>query len=112
MEKIKILADSTCDLSDELTMENDISLIPFYVTLGEERYRDRETLTTSKLYQYVDEHGELPKTSAPTPEDYRRFFQQYVEEGYQIIYIYVFLLIFPLDTRMPVLRPESLLKAR
>lgn len=87
MEKIKILADSTCDLSDELIMENDISLIPFYVTLGEERYRDRETLTTSKLYQYVDEHGELPKTSAPTPEDYRRFFQQYVEEGYQIIYI-------------------------
>ena len=87
MEKIKILADSTCDLSDELIMENDISLIPFYVTLGEERYRDRETLTASKLYQYVDEHGELPETSAPTPEDYRRFFRQYVEEGYQIIYI-------------------------
>lgn len=111
MEKIKILADSTCDLSDELIMENDISLIPFYVTLGEERYRDRETLTTSKLYQYVDEHGELPKTSAPTPEDYRRFFQQYVEEGYQIIYICISS-DFSSDTRMPVLRPGSLLKAR
>ncbi|HOA41688.1 MAG TPA: DegV family protein [Halanaerobiales bacterium] len=87
MEKIKILADSTCDLSEEILKENNISLIPFYVTIGEEKYKDRETLTTRELYQYVEKHGELPKTSAPTPEDFRRFFQQYVEEGYQIIYI-------------------------
>ncbi|MGB4006931.1 MAG: DegV family protein, partial [Halanaerobiales bacterium] len=65
MEKIKILADSTCDLSEEILKENNISLIPFYVTIGEEKYKDRETLTTRELYQYVEKHGELPKTSAP-----------------------------------------------
>lgn len=87
MKKIKIMADSTCDLSNDLISKHDIPIIPFYVTIGEEKYRDEEKeLTTERLYQYVDKYGELPKTSAPTPADYDEFFRSYIEQGYELIY--------------------------
>ena len=84
MKKIKILADSTCDLSTDLISKHDIPIIPYYVTIAEEKYRDEEKeLRTESLYQYVDKYGELPKTSAPSPADYNNFFSSYVEQGYE-----------------------------
>lgn len=88
MKKIKVLADSTCDLSTDLISKYDIPIIPYYVTIAEEKYRDEEKeLRTESLYQYVDKYGELPKTSAPSPADYNNFFSSYVEQGYELIYI-------------------------
>ena len=37
---IKILSDSTCDLSLELIQKYDISIIPLYVRLGDAEYLD------------------------------------------------------------------------
>ena len=39
MEKIKILADSTCDLSEEILKENNISLILFMLPLERKNIR-------------------------------------------------------------------------
>ena len=37
---IKILSDSTCDLSKELTERYNIQIIPLYVRLGDKEYKD------------------------------------------------------------------------
>ena len=37
---VKIIADSTCDLSKELIEKYDIAIIPLYVRLGDEEYLD------------------------------------------------------------------------
>ena len=34
MPKVKIIADSTCDLSRELLERYDVAVVPLYVTLG------------------------------------------------------------------------------
>ena len=66
---VKILADSTCDLSPELIRQYDIGIIPLYVHLGEEEYKDGVNIWPDDLYKWSDEHGATPKTAAPGIED-------------------------------------------
>ena len=55
MRPVKIFTDSTADLSIELRKQYNISLIPLYVTIGGQTYRDQIDIDTSKLYELVDE---------------------------------------------------------
>lgn len=87
MYKIKIFTDSTCDLSEELMQENDISVVPLYINFGDQSYRDGVDITTKELYEKVDVLGTLPKTAAPSPLDYINAFKPYIQDGYEIVYI-------------------------
>lgn len=61
---VKVISDSTCDLSQELTERYDIDIIPLHVVLGEEEYLDGVTITPEQLYAWSDAHKSTPKTSA------------------------------------------------
>jgi DegV family protein with EDD domain len=63
---VKILSDSTCDLSDELIVKYGIEIIPLYVRLGDVEYLDGINITPKELYEWSDAHGETPKTAAPS----------------------------------------------
>lgn len=87
MYKVKIFADSTCDLSGQMLAENEISVVPLYITFDGLSYKDGVDMDTAGLYSKVDELGVLPKTAAPTPADFKNAFAPYIDEGYDIIYI-------------------------
>lgn len=84
---VKLLADSTCDLSPELVARYDIGIIPLYVNFGTNSYRDNVDITPRELYRRVKENGLLPMTSAPTPQDYLTEFAKYIDQGMDVIYI-------------------------
>ena len=46
---VKILADSTCDLSPSLVSRYKIGIIPLYVHLGEKEYKDGVDITPPAL---------------------------------------------------------------
>ena len=83
--KIKITADSTADLNKELCEKFDISIVPLFVTLGEDVFVDGETINPDMIYDYVKKTKKLPKTSAVNGEQYREQFQKYFDEGYDAI---------------------------
>lgn len=86
MNKVIILSDSTCDLSEKLIKENDVKLIPLYVSFDADIYKDGEEITPSKLYELVKEKKKLPKTSACSIGDFIKVFKKYLDEGYDIFY--------------------------
>ena len=43
--KVKIISDSTCDLSQELTAKYDIDILPLHILLGENEFRDGKDTT-------------------------------------------------------------------
>ncbi len=86
MHKIKLVTDSTCDLSQQLIKEHDIAVVPLYVIFPGEEYRDNVDLTTPKMYELVREKGILPKTAAASPGDIQAVFERYLQEGYQILF--------------------------
>ena len=87
MNKIKLISDSTCDLSQALLEKHDIDIVPLYVNFNDESYKDLFDLQTEKMYELVDKHGILPKTSAASPGDFHQVFKTYLEQGCKIIYI-------------------------
>lgn len=82
---VKIIADSTCDLSQDLLIKYDISILPLHVLLGEEEYLDGRTITPDKIYEWSDVHKTTPKTSAPSLTEAMELMKPYVEEEREIV---------------------------
>lgn len=86
METIAITSDSTCDLSAEQVASNEIGIMPLSVILGDKTYRDGIDVVPADIFRYFEETGNLPKTAAPSVEDYINLFRPYVEEGKEVIH--------------------------
>jgi len=80
---VKILTDSTSDLSPALVERYNIGVIPLKVHFGGESLTDDFNFTPADLFARVEAHGELPKTSAPSVGDFLERF----ESSEQGIYI-------------------------
>ena len=86
-KNIAITADSTCDLPDSYVKENEITVIPLSILLGDKVYHDGVDIKPADIYKYVDEHSTLPKTSAVTPAEYHEVFKRLTDEGKKVVHI-------------------------
>lgn len=88
MEKIKLLADSACDLATEVAKENDIRIIPFKLTLDGENYiDDKFDITPEEFYKTLRETDATPKTAQITPLIFEEVFREELENADEIIFI-------------------------
>jgi len=87
MNKIKIVTDCTSDLSNEMYEQHNIHVMSLYVSIGEENYRDKIDITPEIMFQKVDELNVMPKTSALIPNDFQKVFKEYIDKGYDVLYI-------------------------
>lgn len=69
MNSIRIVTDSTCDLSIDLLKAYDISVIPLMISMGEVTKKDVIEVTPDEIYKWSDKTGQTPKTAAPTLGD-------------------------------------------
>lgn len=82
---VKIISDSTCDLSHELLDKYDISILPLHILLGEEEYEDGQNITIQEIYDWSEAHKDTPKTSAPSIDRAIELFEPYVKKGDEIV---------------------------
>ena len=82
---VKIISDSTCDLSEELVKRYDITILPLHILLGDEEYLDGVNITPQEIFDWSDEHKTTPKTSAPSAEQAVELLKPYVEKGQEVI---------------------------
>lgn len=82
---VKIISDSTCDLSPELLERYEIDILPLHILLGEKEYKDGKNITPDQIYTWSDANKTTPKTSAPALEDAMEIFRPYVEAGREIV---------------------------
>ena len=87
MNKVKILADSTADLSLELYKKHDIDRVYCSVSFGEKVYTDTIDITLEELYANVKKVGSLPHTAAVPPTDFEEYFKKQIEAGYDVVYV-------------------------
>ena len=66
---VRILSDSTCDLSKDLLEKYNIAIVPLHIILGEKDYKDGLDITVDEIYQWADANNATPKTSAVSPEE-------------------------------------------
>ena len=82
-----ITADSTCDLSPELLERYRIRTMPLTILLGDESYRDGLDFTPDDMYARYHKDGTLPKTAAPSVQDFLDFFGPMIEQGCEIVHL-------------------------
>ncbi|MBP3650852.1 MAG: DegV family protein [Clostridia bacterium] len=82
---VKIISDSTCDLSQELLERYDIAVLPLQVTLGDESYEDGINITVDEIYQWADENKTTPKTAAPAIETAASVLAPWLDAGNDLI---------------------------
>ena len=87
MRPYRIISDSACDLSDELIKENDIAILPYYLSMDGETYlKDRVELDRDQFYGWMAQNtGKYPKTSMPTVMDLMDMFTAAGEAGEDVI---------------------------
>ncbi len=78
---IKIMADSTCDLSDEVLEMYDISLAPLTINIDGKMYKDRVDIQPDEFYGMMEALPEFPTTGMPSPAEYLKIIKQAVDSG-------------------------------
>ena len=82
-----ITADSTVDLSPDLLERYRIRTIPLTILLGDESYRDGLDFTPDDMYVRYHADGTLPKTAAPSVQDFLDFFGALTAQGCEIVHL-------------------------
>lgn len=85
-ERVALVTDSSCDLSDEQLARYDIRLVPLRLSTSKGDMRDRLDIQPDELYRIMQ--TELPKTSLPQPGDISAVLRQLESEGCQrVLYL-------------------------
>lgn len=89
MAGVRIVTDSTSDISQEEAKELGIIVVPLKVFFGREVFLDGVDLTPSVFFEKLQGSKELPTTSQPTPGEFVEHYQPLVEEGVSIISVHI-----------------------
>lgn len=86
MGKVKIIADSTCDLSKDLIEEYGIQIIPLCIVMNDKSYYDGEEISPDEIYAWADANKTTPKTAAVTFEYGSKILKPLMEAQEEIIF--------------------------
>ncbi len=81
MSKIRIVTDSTADLSQELVERYQIKVVPLDVLIEGTAYKDKIDLTNEEFYEILRSIKDLPTTSQPSPAVFADVYRELAAEG-------------------------------
>ena len=84
---IKILVDSSSELTKKEAEEKGFLFVPISVNIGGREYRDGVDLTKDKFYDLLVNSGEFPQTSQPSPQAFLELFEQAKKNGDEVVAI-------------------------
>lgn len=84
---IRIVVDSSADYQAEEIREKNLDLVTIAITVGEKQYVDGVNLDRNQFYELLEETGEFPKTSQPSPQQFLDIFLDAKEKGDEVVCI-------------------------
>jgi DegV family protein with EDD domain len=86
MPDFQIFSDSSCDVPQVLLKDNNITLIPFYVSFDKENYlKENIEISNEKFYEVLMNQKVFPKTSLPSVQDYINKFELTIKNGQDVL---------------------------
>ena len=74
MAAVRIVADSSCDIPEEMAEKLGITIVPLSVRFGDEELLDRKELSTDEFWRRCKTSPKLPETAAPSPGAFQEAF--------------------------------------
>ena len=76
---IKIIADSTCDLSPELIKKYDIGIIPLHIIMDGQSFDDGVNVTPDDIFKWSEETKNTPGTSSSSMMEIIDVYKEYLK---------------------------------
>jgi len=73
---IKLIADSTCDLPEELIKKHDIRIVPLGIAMGDQVLKDGVEVTAKEIFDYVESGKGICRTSAVNVAEYTEVYRE------------------------------------
>ncbi len=86
---MKIITDSTADLTKELYEQMDIGMVPLTIQLGERKWRDYLDMKPEAYFNILKASTDFPTTSQPSPQDFIDAYTPFVEKNEPILSIHI-----------------------
>ncbi|MCK4741216.1 MAG: DegV family protein [Anaerolineales bacterium] len=86
---MKVIADSTCNLSQETLDQYDIRIAPIPIQFGDETFEEGVDIDRDLFYKKIEETGIMPTSSQPTPAWFGRYYKELHQQGHSILVITV-----------------------
>jgi DegV family protein with EDD domain len=86
---MKIITDSTADLSADEYEKNGIGMVPLTIHLAEETWRDFLDIQPDAFYTLLRTSPVVPTTSQPSPQDFIDAYAPHVAKGEPILSIHL-----------------------
>ena len=83
---IKITADSTCDLSQELINKYDITIVPLSIVRGDESLKDGVEIFPKDIFEYVESGAGVCRTTAVNIDEYTKCFSEALKDHEAVIH--------------------------
>lgn len=71
---MRIVADSSCDLTQDMKDKYDITLVPLTISIGDRHYKDDETLDVDKMLDDIKASPDVPRSACPSPQEFMNAF--------------------------------------
>jgi DegV family protein with EDD domain len=78
---VRIVTDSSSDLTDEEVAAHGIEVVPLTIRFGTEELEDRTELSVEAFYEKLAASAVLPETAAPAPGKFEAAFRRQQEAG-------------------------------
>lgn len=86
MNKIKIITDSSSDLSPEQIKENNIDIDPLCIIMDDKTYLDGIDTNSTEIFKWADANKTTPKTAAITYDKTKELIEKYKNEETDILF--------------------------
>jgi DegV family protein with EDD domain len=86
---MKIITDSTADLSKDLYQKHGIDIVPLTIHLGERRWLDFYDIQPDEYYAMLRKSKAFPTTSQPSPQDFIDAFTPFTSKGEPVISVHI-----------------------
>jgi len=84
--EIAIITDSTSDLTPTLIGDLSVNIIPLKIKFdGNKYYKDGIDITKGDFWHKIITEGTIPKTSQPSPAEFKNLYQRLLKRGYKKI---------------------------
>ncbi|SCG82218.1 UPF0230 protein [Proteiniborus sp. DW1] len=74
--KFKVIADSCCDLNDELRKSMAVNIVPLTIHIDDKAYVDDKNLDIKELLRVMSSSESAPQTASPSPGDFMKEYEE------------------------------------
>ena len=86
---VRIVTDSSADLPADLVQQHGITVLPCYVVVDDQTFKDGVEINADDFYRRLQADGRTPTTAQPTVADFQEVYRDLAGQGDQVLSIHV-----------------------